>query len=91
VTMDPLIPVIVSIAFCVLVLGAVLHRLRQPLLVGCIVVGVMLGPRVSGVLVDFAYRLTVATIALTMFASPFWIRLFRPSQEPAPAGTHNQE
>jgi CPA2 family monovalent cation:H+ antiporter-2 len=50
--MDPIIPVIVSIAFGVLVMGALLHRLRQPLLIGYIVVGVVLGPHVSGILVD---------------------------------------
>jgi CPA2 family monovalent cation:H+ antiporter-2 len=36
---------------------------------------VVLGVR-TGVITDFAYQLTVATIAVTMVASPIWIRLF---------------
>jgi CPA2 family monovalent cation:H+ antiporter-2 len=51
-TMDPIIPLIVSIAFGVLVMGAVLHRVRQPLIVGYICVGVLLGPHVSGIIPD---------------------------------------
>ena len=50
--MDPIIPLIVAIAFGVLVMGALLHRLRQPLLIGYICVGVVLGPHVTGVIVD---------------------------------------
>mgnify|MGYP001813353482 CR=1 FL=1 len=50
--------------------GAVLAGIREFSFVLAI-----LGVR-TGVITEFAYQLTVATIALTMFASPIWIRLF---------------
>jgi CPA2 family monovalent cation:H+ antiporter-2 len=50
--MDPVIPLIVSIALGVVVMGALLHRLRQPLLIGYIILGIVLGPHVTGVIDD---------------------------------------
>jgi CPA2 family monovalent cation:H+ antiporter-2 len=32
----------------------------------------------TGAITEFAYQVTVATIALTILASPVWIRLFKP-------------
>ena len=51
-TMDPIIPLIVSIAFAVLVMGSVLHRARQPLIIGYIGVGIVLGPHGAGIIED---------------------------------------
>lgn len=65
-TMDPVIPEIVSIAFAVLVMGALLHRLRQPLIIGYILVGVILGPHVGGVIVDVAGMARFGEIGLVL-------------------------
>lgn len=64
--MDPIIPVIVSIAFGVLVMGSILHRLRQPLIVGYIIVGVLLGPHVGGVIVDLDAMEKLGEIGLVL-------------------------
>jgi CPA2 family monovalent cation:H+ antiporter-2 len=64
--MDPIIPEIVSVAFGVLVMGALLHRLRQPLLIGYIAVGVVLGPHVSGFLVDVSAMERLGEIGLVL-------------------------
>lgn len=42
--MDPLLPTLVAAAFAILLVGALLRRLRQPHVVGYLVAGVVLGP-----------------------------------------------
>ena len=49
---DPLIPILVEIALAIFVAGIVLRVLRQPHLVGYLLVGVLLGPFAFGVLED---------------------------------------
>lgn len=49
---DPLMPILVEIALAIFVAGIVLRVLRQPHLVGYLLVGVLLGPFAFGVLED---------------------------------------
>ena len=49
---DPLLPLLVVVAFAIFLVGIVLRALRQPHLIGYLLVGVFLGPAGIGVLGD---------------------------------------
>ncbi len=50
--MDPILPIIAGVAFAILILGLVLNKMKQPQIIGYIVVGVILGPHVLDVIHD---------------------------------------
>lgn len=49
---DPMMPVIVGAAFCILVVGLALRRVGQPQVVAYLITGVLLGPHVLEVFTD---------------------------------------
>ncbi len=51
--MDPAIPVLVSVALAILIVGLVLNRFRQPLVVGYILAGILIGPFGLSVITDY--------------------------------------
>lgn len=52
--MDPLIPGIVGAAFCILVIGFVMERFKQPSVIGYILAGIVLGPQGLALIQDQA-------------------------------------
>ena len=52
--LDPILPVIVGILFTIILVGQLLHRMKQPYVVGYLITGIILGPHVIDLLGDKA-------------------------------------
>ncbi len=77
---DPILPVIVGIAFVLLLMALGLRLLKQPSVVAYLLAGILIGLHGIGPMDDQAniinaqaYQLAIATIALSLLLSPGWI------------------
>jgi K+:H+ antiporter len=52
--LDPLLPIIVGMLFTIIMVGQLLHRMKQPYVVGYLITGIILGPHVIDLLGDRA-------------------------------------
>lgn len=50
--LDPAFPAIVGVLFAILLAGMMLQRIRQPLIVGYLLIGIVLGPQFAGLIDD---------------------------------------
>ena len=64
--LDPIMPVVVAALLCILIIGIILHRLRQPHVVGYLLAGVILGPHALGLIEDEAILSRLGAFGVVM-------------------------
>lgn len=67
--LDPIIPLFVITVLALAIFGLLMHFVRQPLLIGYVLTGFLLGPAVLGIITDFSFmsRLGSAGVVLLLF------------------------
>lgn len=50
--LDPVLPTLVGALLAILIMGMILHRMKQPHVVGYLITGILLGPHVLGLIKD---------------------------------------